>query len=86
MKWIKIKDQLPPLNVPVLCVIKNNCGCAHYSQSVFARIEHESDAGDFAWSDGQGEQLYHPSDILYWQKLPPMVPGLEPGYDLLECQ
>lgn len=81
MKWTNIKDLLPPLNTPVLCVIKNNCGCDHYSQVVFARIEHESDAGDFAWSDGQGEILYHPNDILYWQWLPPMVEGFEEGYN-----
>jgi hypothetical protein len=86
MKWIKIKDQLPPFNVPVLCVIKNNCGCAHYSQAVFSRIDHDNDEGGYAWSDGQGEKCYRPQMIVYWQKLPDMVPGLEPGYDLLKCQ
>lgn len=80
-KWIDIKKQLPPFYVPVLCVIKANCDCDHYSQFVFVRVEHKNDYEDYAWTDGEGKDLYHPHDILYWQPLPEMVEGLETAYD-----
>jgi hypothetical protein len=79
-KWLDAKECLPPLDIPVLCIIKNSCECDHYSQAVFARIQHDNNVGGYAWYDGQGTNVYHPGDILYWQKLPPMLEGFEAGY------
>lgn len=85
-KWIDASIELPQFNVPVLCVVKNACECAHFSQTVFARVKHENAEFGYAWQDGQGDNLYHPTDVLRWRHLPKMPWGFPVGYDDSSCQ
>lgn len=83
-KWIDVKKQLSPAEIHVLCVVKNNCKCDHYSQKVLVRREDKH--GNYSYDEGHRQVMYRPTDIVYWQYLPKMVDGLKCGYLLVENQ
>lgn len=67
--WISVKTKLPNINVPVLCIIKANCGCEHYIPNILARINILDD--DWAWlgSDpkNSGFVQFQKEDVKAWQ-------------------
>lgn len=81
-KWINTKDKLPPLQIPVIGIIKSCCECDHYVQIIVARLMKTYVDGFWVWECSRGgETLKNSDDILYWRKLPKMKKGLCPGYE-----
>ena len=84
-KWISINQGLPPIEVPVLCIIKADCECDHYAQSVFMRINVNLNLKDWEWKffvdSPSGLPYIGKNKVIYWKYLPYMPPGCKPSYN-----
>lgn len=85
-KWISCKKRLPKMNVPVLCIIKALCECAHYGQMVAIRFDLQCDDGAWEWHNAIAsldDQILRidNSMIIYWQPLLKMPKGFIPAWE-----
>jgi hypothetical protein len=68
MKWISVKDRMPPLDKEVLVVYKDVYN-SQFWMDVMTLYAPYGEGGELRWSSGDDE---YKNEVRYWMPLPKM--------------